>query len=381
MTFEDDSLDFAYKSLESTQKFCETGRKLTRFLHPGSRGSSQQDRLSPHERLLRRAIVADCLLFQAILVFLKQGVTSYVKGGYLIRKAWKIYEKLFHETERLCSQPSPIVKGGASPVDMHVGTSLYDREGDEDELAEEEEEVLPDGGTSAGLHSSIEAVSDTLASMHFGFGGLDGMMVRIQEEPSPRVRRNESATTSLATSSHNSDSLAGGRSKSGSVPHVCYHGNPARSHDSYHGNLSPPQPRKKALSINGSALVNSASSSRSSSRSGSEENLFGNGPARRGANEPDMGRGGGRRSKKRPESGYLLPDITSSLVVSLEHEDTRLRGAVYFGYGLMNIILSMIPPRLLKLANLLGFQGNRKVGLQALEFASNSQDMKAPLAR
>ena len=47
----------------------------------------------------------------------------------------------------------------------------------------------------------------------------------------------------------------------------------------------------------------------------------------------------------------------------------------------MNIIMSLIPPKLMKLANLFGFHGNRRVGLQALEFASNSQDMKAPLAR
>ena len=73
--------------------------------------------------------------------------------------------------------------------------------------------------------------------------------------------------------------------------------------------------------------------------------------------------------------------MSSTDIQSLEHEDSRLRGAVYFGYGLMNIIMSLIPPKLMKLANLFGFHGNRRVGLQALEFASNSQDMKAPLAR
>lgn len=35
----------------------------------------------------------------------------------------------------------------------------------------------------------------------------------------------------------------------------------------------------------------------------------------------------------------------------------------------------------MKLANLFGFSGDRRLGLQALEFASHSQDMKAPLAR
>ena len=52
---------------------------------------------------------------------------------------------------------------------------------------------------------------------------------------------------------------------------------------------------------------------------------------------------------------------------------------MYFGYGLMNIIVSLIPPKLMKLANLFGFHGTRKVGLQALEFSSHSQDMSRHL--
>ena len=94
-----------------------------------------------------------------------------------------------------------------------------------------------------------------------------------------------------------------------------------------------------------------------------------------------------RRKKKlkgksdRPSSGYLLPEVSSTPIQLLDHEDARLRGAVYFGYGLMNVILSLIPPKLMKLANLFGFHGDRRVGLEALEFASNSQDIKAPLAR
>lgn len=84
---------------------------------------------------------------------------------------------------------------------------------------------------------------------------------------------------------------------------------------------------------------------------------------------------------KRPTSGYFAPEVPNTIIHSLEHADARLRGEVYFGYGLMNIILSLIPPKLMKLANLFGFNGNRRLGLEALEFASNSQDMKAPLAR
>ena len=117
MTFEDDALDQAYKNLEATEKFCETGKKFSQLFT-----NSSQDKLSPHTKLYRKSIVADCLLFESIVVFLKQSVTSYVKGGYILRKAWKMYEKIFQETERLCSLPSPIAQvGQTSPTDKHVG--------------------------------------------------------------------------------------------------------------------------------------------------------------------------------------------------------------------------------------------------------------------
>lgn len=58
----------------------------------------------------------------------------------------------------------------------------------------------------------------------------------------------------------------------------------------------------------------------------------------------------------------------------------RLKGSVSFGYGLFHLCISMVPPHLLKIVNLLGFPGDRGQGLAALSYASESKDMKAPLA-
>uniref|UniRef100_A0A3Q3FW92 Tetratricopeptide repeat domain 39C n=1 Tax=Labrus bergylta TaxID=56723 RepID=A0A3Q3FW92_9LABR len=58
----------------------------------------------------------------------------------------------------------------------------------------------------------------------------------------------------------------------------------------------------------------------------------------------------------------------------------RLKGSVSFGYGLFHLCISMVPPHLLKIVNLLGFPGDRLQGLSALMYASESKDMKAPLA-
>ena len=162
MSFDEEAMELAYKSLESTESFCEYGNSKKFSLFGNS--SLKVEHLSPHQRLHRRAIVADCILFESVLVFLKQGLTSYVKGGYLLRKAYKMYEKIFHETENLCRTSSPISRAGmSSRVDAHVGSSIYD---DKDSSKGVDEEVsVPDDAT-------LEEAGEDLSSLHIGFVGL-----------------------------------------------------------------------------------------------------------------------------------------------------------------------------------------------------------------
>ena len=177
-------MDFAYKCLEGTEKFCDQhNRKFSNlFSSNSSSSSSTVDKISEHEKLYRRTIIADCILFEAILVFLKQGITSYVKGGYLMRKAWKMYEKIYQDTEKLCTVPCPITKMGmSSPMDKHVGRSMYDqfhktgeREGEGEEGPIKEEEETEDSEGVSPDDEGVAEVSDSLAAMHIGlsmFGG------------------------------------------------------------------------------------------------------------------------------------------------------------------------------------------------------------------
>lgn len=229
MNFDDESLEAAYNALEGTEKFCDVE---TSFFSSAERREIVSQ-LSPHEKLLRRAIAADCLLLEAVTVFLRQSLTSYIKGGYIIRKAWKQYEGVVRDLEQVCHTPSPLAK-----------------------LLE-------------------KAATGTKETSHTGScGGQAG-----QEPPLERS----------------------------------------------------PQEDENGVTEDLSVAANSLSS--------------------------------------------------TSPIQYLDHPDNRLRAAVYFGYGMMNVCLSLIPPKLLKLANLLGFHGDRSLGLEALEFCNQSQDMKAPLAR
>lgn len=82
-----------------------------------------------------------------------------------------------------------------------------------------------------------------------------------------------------------------------------------------------------------------------------------------------------------------LPDAEAMSKMEVEAEESlsietleRLLGSVSFGYGLLLLVMSCVPPKILKIIEFLGFEGDREAGVQALEFASNSTDMKAPFA-
>lgn len=84
-------------------------------------------------------------------------------------------------------------------------------------------------------------------------------------------------------------------------------------------------------------------------------------------------------STEQANRNQATPPTQRTLGVSPEALE-RLKGSVSFGYGLFHLCISMIPPHLLKIVNLLGFPGDRHQGLSALAYASESKDMKAPLA-
>ncbi|KAK0066384.1 tetratricopeptide repeat protein 39C [Biomphalaria pfeifferi] len=217
MSFEEEKLAEAQKVLQETEKKCSSNSSFVKsFRKKFSKKKKSESSLTLEERITNQVIVADCILYQAVLVFTNQDIPSYVKGGWLLRKAWKIYEKLHKEMEQLTET-----------------------------IAQNKINRLP-----TSFSSSVDP-----------------------------VRRTSQDASGLT-----------------------------------HGDA------------NGSVT------------------------------EDDV-------------DGELSPDVLS-----------RLLGAVNFGYGTFQLCISMVPPKILKLIEFLGFEGDREVGLNCLEFTSHSKDMKAPLA-
>lgn len=198
MTFEEEKMQLACEDLRTTERLCESeeaGVIETIKNKIKKNADARRPAPSPVDRLQRQIIVADCQVYLAVLAFVRQELSAYIKGGWILRKAWKIYNKCY--------------------LDINALQELHQRR-------------------RAGADSPADAANHNHAA-----AAAEGV---------------------------------------------------------------------------------------------SEETL------------------------------------------------SRLRGAVSFGYGLFHLCISMVPPNLLKVINLLGFPGDRHQGLSSLMCASESKDMKAPLA-
>ncbi|XP_056913729.1 tetratricopeptide repeat protein 39C-like [Takifugu flavidus] len=210
MTFEEEKMQMASEDLKATEKLCEAenaGVLKTLKNKIKRSGDAHRSGAAALDRLQRQIIIADCQVYLAVLSFIKQELSSYIKGGWTLRKAWKMYNKCYSDITHL----------------------------------------------------------------------QEGSRIRASGQPSP------------------SRSASFDRSRQSRSP------SPGRS------------PSQKADPVSPEAL-------------------------------------------------------------------DRLKGSVSFGYGLFHLCISMVPPHLLKIVNLLGFPGDRLQGLSALTCASESKDMKAPLA-
>nr|XP_029479413.1 tetratricopeptide repeat protein 39C-like isoform X3 [Oncorhynchus nerka]XP_029479414.1 tetratricopeptide repeat protein 39C-like isoform X3 [Oncorhynchus nerka] len=204
MTFEEEKMQTAFDDLRATERLCERDNAgvIETIKNKIRRSDPQRSGVAIVDRLQRQILVADCQVYLAVLSFIKQELSAYIRGGWILRKAWKMYNKCYSDISQLqdCSK---------------------------------------------------RRSSDQQAS------------------PSP---------------------------------------------------------------------------------------------------SPDQANHGAAKLPTQRTNG-VSPDALA-----------RLKGSVSFGYGLFHLCISMIPPHLLKIVNLLGFPGDRHQGLSALAYASESKDMKAPLA-
>lgn len=261
MTFEEEHLKNAMKVLHETEKKCSSKDGFHKS--SGKKSKASKRIVSIEEKLQKQIIIADCVIHQAILTFLNQDIPSYIKGGWLLRKAYKNYEKLYKQISKMYTDS---------------------------------------------LENKGIGVSATVAEFSFGFQNDENDVKSVSSDVSDisaeyHVTGSKEQVT--FTSANEIEELA--------------------------------QEAESVLELADNSKKNANSKESSSS--------------------------------KESQSSVLSHEVIE-----------RLLGSVSVGYGAFQLMISLIPPKILKIIEFLGFDGDREVGLKALQFASQTKDMKAPLA-
>ncbi|KAF5284352.1 hypothetical protein FQR65_LT13569 [Abscondita terminalis] len=336
MTLEDDKLNLALVALRETERRCYADNGWLKTMKSKMFGS--EPCLSVAENLENQIIVADTQVCMAILIFLQQDVSGIFKGGWILRKSWKLYQHTYNTIRNLYKE---IV--GELPGISNLQTNM------------------------SKLHPS-----------RFAEAALQNVMLpRIDDddESAPDLEECDFPTFDQSPSNGYKHS----RPISSQMPHsfttdtLNTYSNSSQNKCSLNNNCScskkcnclndSVQVNKNGVlkvSLKKSASVNSALSKRSERKSFSFNSL----------SFPYF---------YSPFNFFLASEKQKAQAVDKE-TITRLMGAVSFGYGLFHLGVSLLPPSMLKITSFFGFGGNRNLGIANLMYAREGSDMRAPLA-
>lgn len=156
ISFEEEKLSEALKKLEETEKLCDTESGVFRSLKKKFKSKKKKEgdqTISIEDRIQRQVIVADSILYQGILVFTNQDIPSYIKGGWYLRKAYKIYEKLHKEMNQL------------------IATSKLKQSKSQSSISSSNSGQVSDGPIDSNENELTEEVLSRLqAAVNFGYG-------------------------------------------------------------------------------------------------------------------------------------------------------------------------------------------------------------------
>lgn len=98
-TFEDDKLAEALSCLKETEKRCAMQTGWLKSMK--TRVFGVENAFSHADDLETQIILADSQLCIATLTFLQQDIAGFFKGGWVLRKSWKVYQHVYNEISEL----------------------------------------------------------------------------------------------------------------------------------------------------------------------------------------------------------------------------------------------------------------------------------------
>ncbi|XP_050083214.1 tetratricopeptide repeat protein 39C-like [Anopheles aquasalis] len=289
------------------------------------------------ESLEEQIILADSQLCLAILESLSQDISGFMKGGWLLRKAWKVYQHTYQQIYRLYtgSQPTEATDSVPQPPLRHP--------------------EVPRGAVAGSLDLSSPTSADwTVPNSTLPTPDAECEWPNYQED------MRKSKTMTFGPSSTNSSSeMASSESTSGSAKQS--------STTNFEETASPTVGTGSSMESLEESPYNVACALE---RTASEQLMLDLKAAKHtNLSNGIVSKGLLAVSRRGSNAGSIRPD-----------EIRRLMGAISFGYGVFQLSISLLPPSLLKLISFLGFEGDRAMGIACLRFSRHSCDMRAPLA-
>ncbi|XP_023310382.1 tetratricopeptide repeat protein 39C-like [Anoplophora glabripennis] len=307
MSFEEDKLNLAISTLKDVEKRCVAETGWLRQMIPRVFGRSEPPKPLA-EQLETQIILADSQVCIGILTFLQQDFSGYFKAGWVLRKAWKVYQKVYKEILALYTE--------------HIG-----------------ELHLPDPSniTEASSSSLTQSLSEIAAAWD------------IPESPPAN------GYIPFSTIPHSKSAILH-KTPNG----TCLNPSKGSTFEEQAVNNRHLSFIKKSTSTNSGLTSYSTNGSLWSSKL----NPFQNSLSLHSFPSLNIF----------PSQGNIQDRQIERKVIE------RLMAAVSFGFGLFQLGISLLPPSLLRLTNILGFAANKQNGIACLMYARLGVDMRTPLA-
>ncbi|VEN47481.1 unnamed protein product [Callosobruchus maculatus] len=146
MSYEEEKLTKAIQVLKDLEKRCATQsgwlKQVTQRVFSFSQQVDSKSEQSLAEQLETQIILADSQVCIAILTFLQQELSAYLKGGWVLRKAWKVYQKVYKDILTLYNEkigelqlpdpssqnlsPSPELPNESADEDLVAPSDIWD---------------------------------------------------------------------------------------------------------------------------------------------------------------------------------------------------------------------------------------------------------------
>uniref|UniRef100_A0A182UCC8 Tetratricopeptide repeat protein 39C n=1 Tax=Anopheles melas TaxID=34690 RepID=A0A182UCC8_9DIPT len=357
ISWETEKMNEAQSRLRELEKQCAGDVGWLKSVRSKLFGSSEPHK-SLTETLEEQIILADSQLCLTILVSLGQDIGGFVKGGWLLRKAWKVYQHTYQQIYQLYSEQ----------LQSDGGTSFP-------QAPLRLQQQSKDAGT--GMRVSLDLGTPCSADWT-----VPNSTLQSPDDSSKWSSHLEALRKSKTTTFELADS---GRGEGSSFSELT-------SSESDPSGSGGSVKKSYTTDFVGITSPSRAGSSTESLDDHNDTNVLENVSVPRDHLVLDLGQGSTRRVNGRngmqspPKAStnwrsFNTPAGESHAPDEILPEDIhRLMGAISFGYGVFQLSISLLPPSLLKLISFLGFEGDRAMGIACLSFSRQSTDMRAPLA-